>query len=115
MLGITILILVFAAGIGVCAWTDALEAEVRSHLAYMVVDMPVAEREAVAVDDALAARLAELVRTRGPEAAGPLLPPACGRLQVAACCRSSAPAPIRLWPLRAMTLVPAIAAAAVRA
>jgi 5,10-methylenetetrahydromethanopterin reductase len=56
------------------AWTDALVAEARSHLAYMAVDLPAAERRGLGVDDDLAARLRHVVTTEGPEAAGPLVP-----------------------------------------
>jgi 5,10-methylenetetrahydromethanopterin reductase len=55
-------------------WTEPLIEEIRSHLAYMVVDMPPTEREALGVDDDRAARVRELVNTRGPASAGPLIP-----------------------------------------
>jgi 5,10-methylenetetrahydromethanopterin reductase len=58
------------------AWTEAMRADVRTHLAYMAVDMPAAERTRLGLDDAQTARLREIVTTRGPEAAGPLIPDA---------------------------------------
>jgi 5,10-methylenetetrahydromethanopterin reductase len=77
------------------AWTLALEAEVRGHLAYMVVDMPHADRLTVGVNDALAARLKHVVATAGPEHAGPLLPPAVLDRFAIAGCRASVIARLR--------------------
>jgi 5,10-methylenetetrahydromethanopterin reductase len=56
------------------AWTSAMIDEARSHLAYMTVDLPQAEKVALAVDDGLAARLRELVTTEGPDAAASFVP-----------------------------------------
>jgi len=50
--------------------------EIRSHLAYMTIDLPPEERHELGVDDALAGRLRETVAALGPEAAGPLVPDA---------------------------------------
>ena len=58
------------------AWTEATTADVRAHLAYMAVDMPAGERARLGLDDERTARLREIVTTRGPEAAGPLIPDA---------------------------------------
>jgi alkanesulfonate monooxygenase SsuD/methylene tetrahydromethanopterin reductase-like flavin-dependent oxidoreductase (luciferase family) len=61
------------------AWTDAMVDEIRSHLAYMAVDMPPAERAALGADELMAryaitgprdhvvARLSELRRAVQPE------------------------------------------------
>jgi hypothetical protein len=51
-------------------------AEARAHLAYMVVDLPAAERLALAVDDARCARIRQIVNADGPDAAAPLIPDA---------------------------------------
>jgi 5,10-methylenetetrahydromethanopterin reductase len=58
------------------AWTRAMIGEIRSHLAYMTIDLPPEERHELGVDDALAGRLREAVAALGPEAAGPLVPDA---------------------------------------
>ncbi len=58
------------------AWTRAMIEEIRSHLAYMTIDLPPEERHGLGVDDALAGRLRETVAALGPEAAGPLVPDA---------------------------------------
>jgi 5,10-methylenetetrahydromethanopterin reductase len=56
------------------AWTDEAIAELRSHLAYMAVDFPPAERAELGLDDDLVARLRETVNTRGAHTAASLLP-----------------------------------------
>ena len=58
------------------AWTTAIIAEARAHLAYMAIDMPSAERTRLGLDDAQTVRLRDIVNTRGPEAAGSLIPDA---------------------------------------
>jgi 5,10-methylenetetrahydromethanopterin reductase len=58
------------------AWTEPLLAEIRTHLAYMAVDMPPAERSALGLDDDRTARLREVINAHGPAAAGPLVPDA---------------------------------------
>jgi alkanesulfonate monooxygenase SsuD/methylene tetrahydromethanopterin reductase-like flavin-dependent oxidoreductase (luciferase family) len=58
------------------AWTEAMIAETRTHLAYMAVDMPSAERTRLGLDDAQTAHLRDIVTAHGPEAAGALLPDA---------------------------------------
>jgi 5,10-methylenetetrahydromethanopterin reductase len=58
------------------AWTDAMVDELRSHFAYMTVDLPPADRQALGVDDDLVVRLDHLVNTKGPEAAAALVPDA---------------------------------------
>jgi 5,10-methylenetetrahydromethanopterin reductase len=56
------------------AWTDEAIAELRSHLAYMAVDFPPAERAELGLDDDLVAQLRETVNTHGAHAAASLLP-----------------------------------------
>ena len=58
------------------AWTEPMLDEIRAHLAYMIVDMPPADRSAIGLDDDRTARLREVVNSRGPAAAGPLVPEA---------------------------------------
>ncbi len=58
----------------VAAWTTPMIDEARSHLAYITVDLPAADRQALGVDDSLVARLRRVVNTEGPEAAAPLVP-----------------------------------------
>ena len=59
------------------AWTEPMVSQIRAHLAYMVVDMPPAERSELGIDDDRTARLKELVNSLGgPEAAGRLIPDA---------------------------------------
>ncbi len=59
------------------AWTEPMVTQIRAHLAYMVVDMPPEERAVLGIDDDRIARLKEIVNsTRGPEAAGGLIPDA---------------------------------------
>jgi 5,10-methylenetetrahydromethanopterin reductase len=58
----------------VAAWTDAMAADVRSHLAYIAVDLPPWDRLALGIDDGLAARLRAIVASEGPDAAAPLVP-----------------------------------------
>jgi 5,10-methylenetetrahydromethanopterin reductase len=59
------------------AWTEPMVAQIRAHLAYMVVDIPPAERAALGLDDDRTAQLKEIVNSaRGPEAAGWLIPDA---------------------------------------
>jgi len=60
----------------IVARTPAMAAEVRSHLAYITVDLPAEDRRRLGVDDDLAARLREVVNTEGPDAAAPLIPDA---------------------------------------
>jgi 5,10-methylenetetrahydromethanopterin reductase len=60
----------------VAGWTDALVDEVRSHLAYIAVDLPPTDRPALGLDDDLVDRLRSTVIADGPEAAGPLVPQA---------------------------------------
>ena len=50
-------------------WTDAMIADLRAHFAYMVVDMPPADRRALGLDDSQIETLREIVNTRGPEVA----------------------------------------------
>jgi len=57
-------------------WTPRLAGDVRAHLAYITVDLPAADRADLRVDDALVARLRQVVNTEGPDAAGPLVPQA---------------------------------------
>jgi 5,10-methylenetetrahydromethanopterin reductase len=56
------------------AWTEPMRAELRMHFAYMAVDMPPAERSALGFDDDRTAHLREIVNSKGPEAAGELIP-----------------------------------------
>jgi 5,10-methylenetetrahydromethanopterin reductase len=56
------------------AWTSPMIEEARSHLAYMTVDLPAADKGALGVDDELVARLRALVTSEGPEAAASLVP-----------------------------------------
>ncbi len=77
------------------AWTPALEAEIRGHLAYMVVDMPSDERTQLGVDDHRVARIREVVNTHGPEHAGPLLPQAVLERFAIAGCRPDVAARLR--------------------
>jgi 5,10-methylenetetrahydromethanopterin reductase len=56
------------------AWTEPMVAEIRAHLGYMTVDMPAAERSALGLDDARINDLREVVNSRGPAAAGQLVP-----------------------------------------
>jgi 5,10-methylenetetrahydromethanopterin reductase len=58
------------------AWTASMASELRSHFAYITVDLPPGDRRALGVDDDLAARLRRVVNTEGPEAAAPLIPQA---------------------------------------
>ncbi len=59
------------------AWTEPMVAQIRAHFAYMAVDMPSAERVALGLDDDRTAQLKEIVTSsRGPEAAGWLIPDA---------------------------------------
>jgi 5,10-methylenetetrahydromethanopterin reductase len=58
------------------AWTAAMVDGLRAHFAYMAVDMPPMERAALGFDDARTAYLRDLVNTRGPEAAGAVIPDA---------------------------------------
>jgi alkanesulfonate monooxygenase SsuD/methylene tetrahydromethanopterin reductase-like flavin-dependent oxidoreductase (luciferase family) len=58
------------------AWDDAMRRDVREHLAYMVVDMPPAERAELGVDNALAADLRETFAANGAQATGCLIPDA---------------------------------------
>jgi 5,10-methylenetetrahydromethanopterin reductase len=58
----------------VAAWTEPMVADARAHLAYMVVDLPPADRRALGVDDGLAGNLRQIVNTNGPEAAARLVP-----------------------------------------
>jgi hypothetical protein len=60
----------------IVAWTPSMASEVRSHLAYITVDLPPADRRRLGVDDDLAARLRDVVNTEGPDAAAPLIPDA---------------------------------------
>jgi len=60
----------------IVAWTPSMAAEVRSHLAYITVDLPVEDRRRLGVDDDLATRLRGIVTTDGPDAAAPLIPDA---------------------------------------
>jgi len=57
-------------------WTPAMADEVRSHLGYITVDLPAADRAALGVDDELTARLRRLVNSEGPAAAAGLVPQA---------------------------------------
>jgi 5,10-methylenetetrahydromethanopterin reductase len=57
-------------------WTEPLIDEIRSHLAYMVVDMPATERTALGIDDNHTAQIREVVNSRGATFAGPLIPDA---------------------------------------
>jgi 5,10-methylenetetrahydromethanopterin reductase len=56
------------------AWSNEAIAELRSHLAYMAVDFPPAERAELGLDDDLVAHLRETVNMRGAHAAAALLP-----------------------------------------
>jgi 5,10-methylenetetrahydromethanopterin reductase len=58
------------------AWTDDMVAEVRSHFAYMTVDLPTESRRALGADDDLVAKLREVVNRDGPDAAAALVPQA---------------------------------------
>jgi 5,10-methylenetetrahydromethanopterin reductase len=58
------------------AWTANMASDVRSHFAYITVDLPPAARRALGVDDDLVARLRHIVNTDGAEAAAPLIPQA---------------------------------------
>jgi 5,10-methylenetetrahydromethanopterin reductase len=58
------------------AWTPWMIDELRAHFAYMAVDMPAAEREALGLDAGRTTQLREIVNSRGPEAAGALIPDA---------------------------------------
>jgi 5,10-methylenetetrahydromethanopterin reductase len=58
------------------AWTEPMVTEIRAHLAYMVVDMPSTERVALGLDEDQTERVRELVNSRGPQEAGPLIPDA---------------------------------------
>jgi len=60
----------------IVAWSPAMAAEVRSHLAYITVDLPPDDRRRLGVDDDLAARLRSVVNAEGPDAAAPLIPDA---------------------------------------
>jgi 5,10-methylenetetrahydromethanopterin reductase len=56
------------------AWTEPMVAQIRAHFAYMVVDMPAADRATLGFDDDRTAQLKELVQARGPEVAAGLIP-----------------------------------------
>jgi len=58
------------------AWTEPMVDQIRAHFAYMVVDMPTADRLALGVDDDRAAQLKELVVAHRLEAAAMLIPDA---------------------------------------
>ncbi len=64
----------FLAWNPIVAWTPAMASEVRGHLAYITVDLPGEDRRRLGVDDALAARLREVVNSDGPDAAARLIP-----------------------------------------
>jgi hypothetical protein len=53
-----------------------MASEVRSHLAYITVDLPAADRRRLGVDDDLVARLRQVVNTEGPAAAARFIPDA---------------------------------------
>ncbi len=55
-------------------WTPGHLDGIRPHLSYMTVDMPVAWRERLGVDDGLAARLRAALASGGPAAAARLVP-----------------------------------------
>jgi 5,10-methylenetetrahydromethanopterin reductase len=57
----------------VAAWTDAMREDLRTHLAYMAVDMPPDERRRLGLDDGRTAELRGIVSSRGPEAAATLI------------------------------------------
>lgn len=56
------------------AWRSEHANEVRAHFAYMAIDMPVVEREALGITDQQVAVLREEVHGQGPEAAAALVP-----------------------------------------
>ncbi len=58
------------------AWTEPMLAQIRGHFAYMVVDMPAADRIALGLDDDRIAQLKERVNAHRPEAAAALIPDA---------------------------------------
>jgi 5,10-methylenetetrahydromethanopterin reductase len=66
------------------AWTQRMRDDIKAHLTYMAVDMPVEERQVLGIDDGLRAKLSATINTRGPEAAAPLVPDSLlGRYAVA--------------------------------
>ena len=61
------------------AWRPEHVQEVRSHFAYMTVDLPLADRTALGVTDEQVAKLRETVHKQGPAAAAHLVPDALTR------------------------------------
>jgi 5,10-methylenetetrahydromethanopterin reductase len=61
------------------AWRPEHVQEVRSHFAYMTVDLPRAERTALGVTDEQVAQLREIVHNEGPAAGAHLVPDALTR------------------------------------
>jgi 5,10-methylenetetrahydromethanopterin reductase len=57
----------------VAAWTEPLREELRMHLAYMAVDMPARDREALGLDAAATDTVRAIVTTQGPEAAAAVI------------------------------------------
>jgi 5,10-methylenetetrahydromethanopterin reductase len=58
----------------VAVWTEPMREDLRAHLAYMAVDMPAADRDALGLDSATIEQLRITVNTRGPEVAAALIP-----------------------------------------
>jgi 5,10-methylenetetrahydromethanopterin reductase len=58
------------------AWTPAMVEELRAHLTYMAVDMPLSEREAVGLNPRRTAELRDQVNSHRPEAAAGMIPDA---------------------------------------
>jgi 5,10-methylenetetrahydromethanopterin reductase len=58
------------------AWTEPMVDQIRAHIAYMVIDMPVADRIALGLDDDQIVQLKERVNAHRIEAAAALIPDA---------------------------------------
>jgi len=56
------------------AWTEPMRRDLRAHLAYMAVDMPAAEREALGLDEAVTEQLRSAVNAGGLDEAAVFLP-----------------------------------------